>query len=100
MSINRPTPESGSNIPDRSSRRPSERGETKIAPCDFGDGKEVIFRALELNRRLLYEKEPRARIDRRAFKDKIDELLDRLLETTDVGAPTPRGDVPQSQGDR
>jgi hypothetical protein len=93
MSINRPAPERNSGSPDRSSRGSPERGQTTIDPCDFGDGKEVIFRALELNRRLLYEQEPRARIDRRAFKDKIDELLDRLLATTDVGPPPPRNDA-------
>lgn len=54
-----------------------------ISPFDFGDSREEILRALELNRQLLYDANVILKldegIDKAAVCGKIDELLDRLV---------------------
>lgn len=57
---------------------------TKLEPFDFGEAPETVLRALERNRRLLYETPPDIRCNARAVREKIDELLDRLLEANYV----------------
>lgn len=55
----------------------------RISPFDFGDSREEVLRALELNRQLLHNANVILKledgIDTAAVHRKIDELLDRLL---------------------
>jgi hypothetical protein len=62
----------------------TENGPTKLEPFDFGESPETILRALERNRRLLYGDHHEVQYNPRAVQNKIDELLDRLL---DAGFP-------------
>jgi hypothetical protein len=70
------------------SRGESDREDlpTKLEPFDFGESPETVRRALERNSRLLYGDHREVRCDPQAVRDKIDELLDRLLE---AGLPEP-----------
>jgi len=51
----------------------------RIAPFDYGDGKDEIARALELNRQLLLAAQEEPLVDEPAVRAKINELLGRLL---------------------
>jgi hypothetical protein len=62
------------------SRLPEPRLPSRVAPFDFGDGKEDITRALELNRQLLLASQHEPLVDEPAVRAKIDELLARLLQ--------------------
>jgi hypothetical protein len=57
---------------------------TKLEPFDFGEAPATVLRALERNRQLLYETPPDIRCKPKAVREKIDELLDRLLEANYV----------------
>lgn len=59
---------------------PRPRLPRRIAPFDFGDGKDEIKRALELNRQLLLASQKEPLVDVPAVRAKIDELLSRLLD--------------------
>lgn len=73
----------------RFERESSPRGESgrtgpcgkppRVEPVDFGEEPQLVRRALDLNRQLLYETGVEVRFDRRAVEEKVDELLDRLL---------------------
>lgn len=79
-----PVPQKG-NVPDDATDAPPAR----IPPFDFGEGRDAILQALELNRQLLYEPNAVLRleeaIDPVAVHAKIDELLDRLLAIYQLG---------------
>lgn len=50
-----------------------------VSPVDVaGDNRKQLLEALELNRQLLHDPQPGARVDDKAVRAKIDELLDRL----------------------
>lgn len=65
---------------------------TKLEPFDFGEAPETVLRALERNRRLLYETPPDIRCNPRAVREKVDELLDRLLEANYVRSQRSQND--------
>jgi hypothetical protein len=52
---------------------------SRIAPFDLGNDKDQIIRALELNRQLLIASQQEPLVDEPAVRDKIDQLLGRLL---------------------
>lgn len=61
------------------SRSRETRLPSRIAPFDFGNDKDQIIRALELNRQLLIASKQEPLVDEPAVRDKIDRLLGRLL---------------------
>ncbi|MFB6248122.1 MAG: hypothetical protein ABEL97_06095 [Salinibacter sp.] len=67
----------------RSLIRPSSRESrlpSRIPPFDFGNSKDQITRALELNRQLLLASKEEPLVDEPVVRDKIDDLLGRLLQ--------------------
>jgi hypothetical protein len=83
----------------RNERRAGDAS-TTLEPFDFGEAPETVLRALERNRRLLYETPSEVQCDRRAVRQKIDELLDRLLEANYVQPREKGAEAPQSNSPR
>ena len=72
--------------------REVEDTSTCLEPFDFGEAPETVLRALERNRRLLYETPQDIRCNPKAVREKIDELLDRLLQANYVRSRGDRGE--------
>ena len=71
--------QTGSTQRNSKTRSRGPRLPSRIAPFDFGNDKDQIVRALELNRQLLIASKEEPLVDEPAVRDKIDQLLGRLL---------------------
>lgn len=71
--------QTGSTQRNSKTRSREPRLPSRIAPFDLGNEKDQIIRALELNRQLLIASQQEPLVDEPAVRDKIDELLGRLL---------------------